>query len=68
MAINKLIRYTIPNSFTAASLLLGVGSVINSSLGNLELAGWMIVWCGLLDVLDGLAARLLNATSTFWPG
>jgi CDP-diacylglycerol--serine O-phosphatidyltransferase len=63
--LNTVLRYTIPNSFTAASLLLGVGSVINSSLGNLELAGWMIVWCGLLDVLDGLAARLLNATSTF---
>ncbi len=65
MALNTILRYTIPNSFTAASLLLGVGSVINSTLGNLELAGWMIVWCGLLDVVDGLAARLLNATSTF---
>lgn len=63
--MNSRLRYTIPNSITAASLLLGVGSVITSSLGDLELAGWMIVWCGLLDVLDGLAARLLKATSTF---
>ena len=47
------------------SLLLGVGSIVTSQLGNLELAGWMIVWCGLLDVLDGLAARLLKATSEF---
>lgn len=59
------IRYTIPNSFTAASLLLGVGSIVTAQLGDLELAGWMIVWCGLLDVLDGLAARLLKATSSF---
>ena len=58
-------RYTIPNSFTAMSLLLGVGSIVTSQLGDLELAGWMIVWCGLLDVLDGLAARLLKATSDF---
>ena len=58
-------RYTIPNSFTAMSLLLGVGSIVTSQLGELELAGWMIVWCGLLDVLDGLAARLLKATSDF---
>jgi CDP-diacylglycerol--serine O-phosphatidyltransferase len=58
-------RYTIPNSFTATSLLLGVGSIVTSQLGDLELAGWMIVWCGLLDVLDGLAARLLKATSDF---
>lgn len=61
----SILRYTIPNSFTAASLLLGLGSIVTSQLGHLELAGWMIVWCGLLDVLDGLAARLLKATSTF---
>lgn len=59
------LRYTIPNSFTALSLLLGVGSIVTGQLGNLELAGWMIVWCGLLDVFDGLAARLLKATSEF---
>ena len=59
------VRYTIPNSFTAASLLLGIGSIATSQSGNLELAGWMIVWCGLLDVCDGLAARLLKATSSF---
>jgi CDP-diacylglycerol--serine O-phosphatidyltransferase len=59
------LRYTIPNSFTAMSLLLGVGSIVTGQLGELELAGWMIVWCGLLDVLDGLAARLLKATSDF---
>jgi CDP-diacylglycerol--serine O-phosphatidyltransferase len=59
------LRYTVPNGFTAISLLLGVGSIVTSQLGDLELAGWMIVWCGLLDVLDGLAARLLKATSDF---
>ncbi len=58
-------RYTIPNGFTALSLLLGVGSIVTSQLGDLELAGWMIVWCALLDVLDGVAARLLKATSDF---
>lgn len=59
------VRYTIPNAFTAASLLLGFVSILTSQMGDLELAGWMIVWCGLLDVLDGLAARLLKATSSF---
>lgn len=63
--MNAALRYTIPNSFTASSLLLGLASIVSSQLGNLELAGWMIVWCGLLDVLDGLAARLLKATSSF---
>lgn len=59
------LRYTIPNSFTALSLLLGVASIVTTQLGDLELAGWLIVWCGLLDVLDGVSARLLNATSNF---
>lgn len=59
------LRYVIPNSFTALSLLLGVGSIVTGQLGNLEMAGWMIVWCALLDVLDGIAARLLKATSDF---
>ncbi|SVD48643.1 uncharacterized protein METZ01_LOCUS401497, partial [marine metagenome] len=63
--VGKRLRYTIPNSFTAASLLIGTGSIVSGQLGNLELAGWMIVWCGLLDVMDGLAARLLKATSDF---
>ena len=59
------LRYTIPNSFTALSLLLGVASIVTTQLGDLELAGWIIVWCGLLDVMDGVSARLLKATSNF---
>ena len=59
------LRYTVPNAFTALSLLLGVGSIITTQLGELELAAWIIVWCGLLDVLDGVSARLLKATSDF---
>ena len=60
-----MLRYTVPNSFTALSLLLGVASIVTTQLGDLELAGWIIVWCGLLDVLDGVSARLLKATSNF---
>jgi CDP-diacylglycerol--serine O-phosphatidyltransferase len=59
------LRYTIPNSFTALSLLLGLGSIVTSQVGDLEFAAWLIVWCGLLDTMDGLAARLLKATSSF---
>ena len=61
----SLLRYTIPNSFTALSLLLGVASIVTTQLGDLEFAAWIIVWCGLLDVMDGLSARLLKATSSF---
>lgn len=61
----NILRYSIPNGFTALSLLLGLGSIVTGQLGDLETAAWMIVWCGLLDVLDGMAARLLKATSGF---
>lgn len=61
----SFLRYTVPNSFTALSLLLGVASIVTTQLGDLELAAWIIVWCGLLDVLDGASARLLKATSNF---
>ena len=59
------LRYTVPNSFTALSLLLGVASIVTTQLGDLELAAWIIVWCALLDVMDGVSARLLKATSDF---
>ena len=60
-----ILRYSIPSSITALSLLLGLASIVTMQVGDLELAAWMIVWCGLLDTFDGVAARLLNATSEF---
>lgn len=61
----NVLRYTIPNSFTALSLMLGLSSIVMMQVGDLEFAAWMIVWCGLLDTFDGIAARLLKATSSF---
>lgn len=63
--MNIKLRYTVPNSVTALSLLLGIASIITTQFGDLELAAWLIVWCGLLDTLDGVTARLLKATSDF---
>jgi len=45
--------------------LLGLGSIVTTQIGDLEFAAWLIIWCGLLDTMDGLAARLLKATSDF---
>ena len=59
------LRYTVPNSVTALSLLLGLASIVTAQFGELEMAAWLIVWCGLLDTFDGVVARLLNATSNF---
>ena len=63
--MSSRLRYTIPNGFTALSLLLGIASIVTTQLGDLELAAWLIIWCALLDVMDGLSARLLKATSDF---
>ncbi len=60
-----VLRYSIPNSYTALSLLLGLGSIVTTQVGDLEFAAWLIVWCGLLDTMDGVAARVLKATSSF---
>lgn len=63
--MGRRLRYSIPNSFTALSLLMGLSSIVTSQVGDLEFAAWLIVWCGLLDTMDGVAARLLKATSDF---
>ena len=63
--IRGKVRYLLPNSFTAFSLVLGLASIFFTLDGKLVLAAWIILWCTLLDKLDGMAARLVNATSDF---
>lgn len=78
--MNK-VKYIVPNFFTALSLLLGFISILITCEGFVQaentvsffshhgpyviLASWVIVWCVLLDKLDGFAAKALNATSAF---
>ncbi|MBV70498.1 MAG: CDP-diacylglycerol--serine O-phosphatidyltransferase [Myxococcales bacterium] len=61
----KAIKYLVPNSFTALSLVFGLASIAVSTRGDFELASWLILWGVLLDKLDGASARLLNASSEF---
>ena len=74
-------KFLVPNLFTGLNFLLGIGSILVMhetftdpgaekslfwfSKPPLILAGWMIIWCTLLDKLDGVSARLLRATSAF---
>lgn len=58
-------RYLIPNLITLSSLVFAIVSAHNSIQGNFEFAAWLVLWCTLLDKLDGTMARLLNATSEF---
>ena len=56
-------KYIVPNLCTSFSLILGLASVYHSMHGDYNTAAWMILWGVLLDKLDGVFARLLNASS-----
>ena len=45
--------------------MLGLAAVLLASAGNVYWSAWCILWCVLLDKVDGTAARLLNASSDF---
>jgi CDP-diacylglycerol---serine O-phosphatidyltransferase len=74
------IRYILPSFITGVNFILGIYAILiaaifahgqpNSELtifGQTPLIGaaWIIVWCNLLDKLDGMMARILNAFSEF---
>ncbi len=59
-------RVWIPNSLTLGNLLFGFVSIIYSSQGTQHgyfIAGFLILAAGLLDSLDGPAARALKVSS-----
>src|SRR5260370_4016353 len=49
-----------PSLFTLANLFFGIWSIVLSSREDFYRAGWYIVIAGVLDVLDGLFARMSN--------
>lgn len=58
-------RYLVPNAITGANLLMAMVAIVQASRGMYESAAWLIVWCVLLDRMDGVSARLVNACSDF---
>lgn len=74
-------RFIVPNLFTGFNFLLGIAAILitvesltqsdpsipilGSEKAPLELAAWLVVWCTLLDKLDGFAAKVLKASSDF---
>jgi len=46
-------------------MMLGMGAVWCALRGQVELAGWLIIWAAFLDGVDGVLARLLDAKSHF---
>jgi len=69
-------KFVIPNAFTSLNFLLGVWSICWAAgaftpanaldkYAAFLMAGNFIVFCALLDKLDGFAARIMNASSEF---
>ncbi|MEX0770769.1 MAG: CDP-diacylglycerol--serine O-phosphatidyltransferase [Balneolaceae bacterium] len=58
-------RIVVPSFFTLMNLFCGFVSLILVAEGNLILGAWLIALAGLFDALDGVMARLANATSEF---
>lgn len=58
-------RIAVPSFFTLMNLFSGFLAIISIADGKLEWGAWLIAVAGLFDVLDGLMARLADATSDF---
>jgi CDP-diacylglycerol--serine O-phosphatidyltransferase len=58
-------KVLIPNIFTVLNMLIGLTSIFYSIKGDYIDAGWLILLSGVMDKLDGTAARFFNASSVF---
>jgi len=65
-------KFIVPNAFTSINFLLGVASICcSASLFEIKneysvvMGAHFIIFCALLDKLDGFAARAFNASSEF---
>ena len=61
----RITRSIAPNLFTLVNLFMGFTAIIYTSNGRFFAAAMCILIAGIFDLLDGLVARLLNATSEF---
>lgn len=61
----KKIAFLLPNFFTAASIFLGMLSIVKASNGEFEMSAWLIMAATIFDGLDGRIARLTNTMSSF---
>lgn len=53
----------LPNTITCLNLFCGCLAMLFAFRGELNTAAWLILTAGILDFLDGMAARLLKAWS-----
>ncbi len=61
----RLTRSIVPNLFTLVNLFMGFTAIVYISHGEIKKAALFILIAGLFDMLDGVVARFLHATSEF---
>jgi CDP-diacylglycerol--glycerol-3-phosphate 3-phosphatidyltransferase len=54
-----------PNTLTWAGFVLTVGAAVLIYLGHPFAGGWVVLFAGLFDMMDGALARLANRTTSF---
>ena len=55
----------VPSLFTLANLFFGIWSIVLAAQGDFYRASWWIVIAGVLDMMDGLSARVSKTGSRF---
>jgi len=58
-------KILIPNFFTSLNMIIGMTSIFYSIKGDYINAGWLIMLGGIMDKLDGTAARFFNVSTGF---
>jgi CDP-diacylglycerol--serine O-phosphatidyltransferase len=57
------IKRNIPNAITSLNLLCGCIALVFIFHNELVAASWMVIFAGIADLFDGMAARLLKVSS-----
>ena len=55
----------LPGAFTSGNLFFGIWSIIAATRGSFTQAAWLIVAGGIMDALDGSAARMTRTGTAF---
>ena len=58
-------KILIPNFFTSLNMIIGMTSIFYSIKGDYINAGWLIMLGGVMDKLDGTAARFFKVSTGF---
>lgn len=55
----------VPSALTLGNLFFGIWAVTSAARGDFERAGWLIVFAGIFDTVDGRVARATSTGSRF---